>query len=291
MNDIDAGDMDRSLLDGKAVAASVRASVAEDAARFRQLHGRAPGLGTLLVGDDSASATYIRMKHAACEQVGIVSVHRALAQDASQDQVEQATAEMVADDAVDGVLVQMPLPNGLDPEPVILAVPPDKDVDGFHPMNLGAIASGLDGIAPCTPQGVMTLLDAHDVALEGAEAVVVGRSRTVGLPMALLLLQRNATVTVTHHLTRDLAAATRRADVLIVAAGVPGLVTAAMVKPGAVVVDVGTTHTAQGLRGDVAGDVRDVAALVSPVPGGVGPMTIATLLQSTLQLAWLRAGR
>jgi methylenetetrahydrofolate dehydrogenase (NADP+)/methenyltetrahydrofolate cyclohydrolase len=184
----------------------------------------------------------------------------------------------------------MPRPEGLDPEPVILAVPPEKDVDGFHPMNLGAIASGLDGIASCTPKGVMTLLDAYDVPLSGADVVVVGRSRTVGMPMALLLLQRDATVTVTHHLTRDLAAKTRGADVIVAAAGVPGLIAADMVKPGAVVVDIGTTRTADGLRGDVDFDaVREVASLVTPVPGGVGPMTIGTLLQSTVRLARARA--
>ncbi len=280
---------DTGILDGRAVSDAVRSRVAEHAAEFRAKFGRSPGLGTLLVGDDPASATYIRMKHRACEAVGIESIHRTLPADASQADVERMTRELVDDDRVDGVLVQMPLPEGLDPEPVILAIPPDKDVDGFHPMNVGAIASGLDGIASCTPQGVMTLLDAYEVPLEGADAVVVGRSRTVGMPMALLLLQRDATVTVTHHLTRDLAFETRRADVLVVAAGVPGLVTADMVKPGAVVVDVGTTHTPDGLRGDVADDVRDVASLVSPVPGGVGPMTIATLLESTVKLARARA--
>lgn len=276
-------------MDGRAVAAAVREQVAADAARFAEQFGRQPGLGTLLVGDDPASATYIRMKHEACAQVGIASIHRVLPADATQHDVERVTGELVADEVVDGVLVQMPLPPGIDPEPVIRAVPPEKDVDGFHPMNLGAIASGLDGVASCTPQGVMTMLDAYDVQLEGMDAVVVGRSRTVGLPMALLLLERNATVTVTHHLTRDLAFETRRADVLVVAAGVPGLVTADMVKPGAVVVDVGTTHTPDGLRGDVAGDVTSVASLVSPVPGGVGPMTIATLLQATVKLARARA--
>ncbi|MCW2921819.1 MAG: folD [Thermoleophilia bacterium] len=281
---------DQALIDGRAVAEVVRAQVAIDVGEFRSEFGRAPGLGTLLVGDDPASATYIRMKHRACEEVGIASIHRTLPADATQEDVERVTHELVADDAVDGVLVQVPLPAGLDPEPVILAVPPTKDVDGFHPWNLGAIASTLDGIASCTPQGVMTLLDAYDVPLVGAEAVVVGRSRTVGMPMAMLLLQRNATVTVTHHLTRDLAKATREADVLIVAAGVPGLITADMVKPGAVVVDIGTTHTPDGLRGDVLfDDVAKVARLVSPVPGGVGPMTIATLLQSTLKLAQARA--
>ncbi len=285
-------EFDQSLLDGRAVAQVVRARVADEAADFLAEHGRQPGLGTLLVGDDPASATYIRMKHRACEEVGIRSVHRTLPQHATQADVERVTRELVADDGVDGVLVQMPLPGDLDPEPVILAVPPEKDVDGFHPWNLGAIASTLDGIASCTPQGVITLLDAYGIELEGTEAVVVGRSRTVGMPMAMLLLQRNATVTVTHHLTRDLAKATREAEVLIVAAGVPGLITADMVRPGAVVVDIGTTHTPEGLRGDVLFDeVREVARLVSPVPGGVGPMTIATLLESTVRLAQARARR
>ena len=290
MSEKSASIAEPGILDGRAVAAKVRGQVAHDAAEFRVATGRSPGLGTLLVGEDPASATYIRMKHTACADVGIESIHRTLPADATQADVERVTRELVEDDAVDGVLVQMPLPAGLDPEPVILAIPPGKDVDGFHPMNVGAIASGLPGIASCTPQGVMTLLDEYDVPLEGADAVVVGRSRTVGMPMALLLLQRDATVTVTHHLTRDLAFETRRADVLVVAAGVPGLVTADMVKPGAVVVDVGTTHTPDGLRGDVADDVREVASLVSPVPGGVGPMTIATLLESTVALARARAG-
>jgi len=283
--------LDRTILDGKAVSVAVLERVAASAAAYRAAHGRAPGLATLLVGDDPASAIYIRMKHEACERVGIASIHRTLPQGATQQDVQDVVAHLVADEAVDGVLVQMPLPAGLDPEPVILAVPPDKDVDGFHPFNLGSIASGLAGIAACTPAGVLALLDAYEIPLEGAEAVVIGRSRTVGMPLALLLLQRNATVTVAHKATRDLGSLTRRADVLVSAAGVPGLVTAEMVKPGAVVVDVGTTRTDEGLRGDVDFDaVREVASLVSPVPGGVGPMTIATLLLSTVQLAWQRVG-
>jgi methylenetetrahydrofolate dehydrogenase (NADP+)/methenyltetrahydrofolate cyclohydrolase len=283
-------DLDRSMLDGRAVAQAVRARVADGVAQFRRAHGRAPGLGTLLVGDDPASATYVRMKHEACRELGIESFDRTLPATATQEEVERATLELVDDDAVDGVLVQLPLPDGLDPDPVILSVPPTKDVDGYHPYNLGAIASAFDGIASCTPQGVITLLDAYGVELSGVDAVVVGRSRTVGLPMALLLLERDATVTVTHHLTRDLADHTRRADVLVSATGVPGLITPEMVKPGAVVVDVGTTHTDRGLRGDVGDGVREVASLVSPVPGGVGPMTIATLLESTLALARARVG-
>ena len=290
MFEISTMSADSGVIDGRAVADEVQRAVGAEAARFACEHGRAPGLGTLLVGDDPASAIYIRMKHRACEELGIASTHRTLPEGASQESVLAVTRELVGRDDVDGVLVQMPLPVGLDPEPVILAVPPEKDVDGFHPFNLGSIASGLHGTASCTPAGVMTLLDAYDVQLAGAEAVVVGRSRTVGMPLALLLLQRNATVTVTHLLTRDLAAATRRADVLIAAAGSPGLITADMVKPGAVVIDIGTTRTEGGLRGDVDFDaVREVASLVSPVPGGVGPMTIATLLRSTVELAWARA--
>jgi methylenetetrahydrofolate dehydrogenase (NADP+)/methenyltetrahydrofolate cyclohydrolase len=279
------------IFDGTAVAARSKEATAARAAEFRARHGRAPGLGTLLVGEDPASATYIRMKHRACEALGIASVHRTLAADASQADVERVTRELVDMDDVDGVLVQMPLPAGLDPEPVILTVPPEKDVDGFHPMNFGAVASGLHGTPPCTPAGVMELLDAYDVQLAGAEACVVGRSRTVGMPIALLLMLRNATVTVTHLLTTDLAKHTREADVLVVAAGAPGLITADMVKPGAVVIDVGITRTADGLRGDVDFDgVSQIASRVSPVPGGVGPMTIATLMKSTVQLAWARAG-
>lgn len=280
-----------NIIDGGAIARTIKDDVRRDVTRFHEQHGRAPGLGTLLVGDDAASATYIAMKRRTCDELGIASVHRTLTGRATQLDVEAATHELVSDDAVDGVLVQMPLPDGLDPDPVILAIPPAKDVDGFHPFNVGAIASGLDGTPPCTPAGVLRLLDAYDVALDGAEAVVIGRSRTVGMPMALLLLQRNATVTVTHNRTRDLAAATRRADVLVTATGVPGLVTADMVKSGAVVIDVGTTRTPDGLRGDVDFEpVREVASLITPVPGGVGPMTIAMLMHATVQLAWRRAG-
>lgn len=278
------------VIDGRAVAARIREQVRRDADAFAERTGRRPGLGTLLVGDNPASAVYIRMKHSACEQAGIASVHRTLPHGSTQEQVEAATAELVANDACDGVLVQMPLPPGIDSERVIMAVPPEKDVDGFHPANFGAVASGLHGTPPCTPSGVMTLLDEYGVRLPGAEAVVVGRSRTVGLPMGLLLMLRNATVTVTHHLTKDLAAHTRQAEVLVAAAGHPGLITADMVRPGAVVVDIGITRTDDGLRGDVDFDaVREVASLVSPVPGGVGPMTVATLLQATVRLARTRA--
>lgn len=291
MDTHDDTQLDRTKIDGNDVSARIRAQVAADAARFEQVHGRRPGLATLLVGDDPASAIYVRQKHRRSAEVGIASFEHTLPADATQAMVEAKTRELAADDAVDGVLVQFPLPAGLDPEPVILAVPVEKDVDGFHPCNLGAVASGLQGVASCTPAGVLMLLDAYGVELAGAEAVVIGRSRTVGMPLALLLMNRNATVTVTHMMTRDLAKHTRQADVLVAAAGSPGLVTADMVKPGAVVIDIGTTRTPDGLRGDVDFEaVRAVASLVSPVPGGVGPMTIAALLRSTVDRAWARMG-
>ena len=291
MNDDPENHAVARIIDGRAVAQRVRTEATVRAQEFLARHGRQPGLGTLLVGDDPSSATYVAMKHRAGAKVGIAGFEEYLPAGATQSEVEAVVERFVADDRIDGVLVQMPLPAGLDPEPVILRIPPEKDVDGFHPYNIGAIATGLHGTASCTPAGVMTLLDAYEVPLAGADVVVVGRSRTVGMPMALLLLQRDATVTVTHLLTRDLAAATKQADVLIVAAGHPGLITADMVKPGAVVIDVGITRTPDGVRGDVDFDgVREVASLVSPVPGGVGPMTIATLLKSTVELAWARAG-
>jgi methylenetetrahydrofolate dehydrogenase (NADP+)/methenyltetrahydrofolate cyclohydrolase len=280
------------IIDGTAVAAKVREATKERAAEFTARHGRQPGLATLLVGDNPASATYVAGKHRAAAALGIATIDEKLPATATQAEVESVVAALVARDEADGVLVQMPLPDGLDPEPVILLVPPEKDVDGFHPTNVGAIATGLHGTASCTPAGVMTLLDHYEVELPGADVVVVGRSRTVGMPMALLLLQRNATVTVTHLLTKDLARATRQADVLVVAAGHPGLITRDMVKPGAVVIDIGITRTEDGLKGDVAFDeVAEVARLISPVPGGVGPMTIATLMSHTVALAWARAGK
>jgi methylenetetrahydrofolate dehydrogenase (NADP+) / methenyltetrahydrofolate cyclohydrolase len=286
---MDEEPIDERIIDGRAVAARVRARVAEQARQFAVEHGRPPGLATLLVGDDPASALYVQLKHRACEEVGIASIDRRLPASVDQDGLMAVVEELVADEAVDGVLVQMPLPEHLDPEPVVLAVPPAKDVDGFHPANVGALALGTPLLPSCTPAGVLTLLDEYGVQLAGADAVVIGRSRVVGMPMALLLLSRDATVTVTHARTRGLAEHVRRADVLVSAAGVPGLVTADMVKPGAVVIDVGTTRTEQGLRGDVEFEaVREVASLITPVPGGVGPITIATLLANTVRAAQLR---
>lgn len=276
-------------IDGRAVAARVRAQVAAGAAAFELAHGRQPALGTLLVGDDPASATYIRMKHKACTEVGIGSIHRTLPSDATQAELMAAIAQLVDDDAIDGVLVQMPLPGHLDAGEVVRAVPPSKDVDGFHPESVGALALGEPLLHAGTPAGVLTLLDEYGVELEGLDTLVIGRSRVVGLPMSLMLMARNATVTVAHHLTRDLASLVRRADLVVSATGVAGLVTADMVRPGAIVIDVGTIRTEHGLVGDVdyAG-VREVAGMITPVPGGVGPMTIATLLECTLAAAEAR---
>jgi methylenetetrahydrofolate dehydrogenase (NADP+)/methenyltetrahydrofolate cyclohydrolase len=232
------------------------------------------------------------MKRRACKNAGILSIHKALPEAASIEDILAATKELVCNPLVDGVLVQMPLPNDMDSECVIRSIPPEKDVDGFHPFNLGSLASENIGVPSCTPAGVMTLLDHYNVELAGKKAVVVGRSRTVGLPMSLLLMARDATVTVAHKQTYDLAAETRQADILILAAGAPNLITKEMVKPGAVVIDIGITRTDDGLVGDVAFDeVKKVASLITPVPGGVGPMTIATLLQTTLKLANSRAGQ
>lgn len=278
-----------NILDGKKVAEKVNTLTRSRAREFLVKGGKAPKLGTVLVGDDPASATYIRMKHKACQEAGIDSVHHSLMADATQKEVEQVVLDLVKDDSVDGILVQLPLPEHLNTETILLQIPPEKDVDGFHPQNIGAVASGAKGIAPCTPAGVIRMLDEYEVQIEGAEVVVVGRSRVVGLPMALMLLHRDATVTVTHLATRDLKKHTRQADILVVAAGKPALISGADVKPGAVVIDVGTTRTKEGLRGDVDFEsVSKVASLISPVPGGVGPMTIAMLLKATVDLAYLR---
>jgi methylenetetrahydrofolate dehydrogenase (NADP+)/methenyltetrahydrofolate cyclohydrolase len=251
-----------------------------------------PGLAVVLVGDDPGSQVYVRNKARACEQAGVHSEVHALAAGTSQAQLVALVRRLGADPRIDGVLVQLPLPPGLDNRAVIEAIAPAKDVDGFHYQNLGALVAGDPAFRPCTPTGVMKLLEHEGVPLEGARACVVGRSTIVGKPMALMLLEAGATVTVAHSKTRDLAAVTREADVLVVAAGRPGLVTAPMVKPGAVVVDVGINRAAGGgLAGDVdfAG-VREVAGAITPVPGGVGPMTIAMLIANTVRAAERRAG-
>jgi methylenetetrahydrofolate dehydrogenase (NADP+) / methenyltetrahydrofolate cyclohydrolase len=277
-------------IDGKAVAAAVREQVRLDVIAFKAEAGRVPTLATVLVGDDPASEIYVRNKHRACEEAGMRSVHHGLAGATAEHELLELIAALRFDDEVDGILVQLPLPPQIDADAVVAAIDPGKDVDGLTPVNAGLLAHGTPGLVPCTPAGVMELLRHEGVELEGAEAVVVGRSKLVGVPVARLLLAADATVTVCHSRTRDLAATCRRADVLVAAVGVPELLGADAVKPGAVVIDVGMNRTEDGLRGDVEFDaVAELAAAITPVPGGVGPMTIAMLLVNTLQAARLRS--
>jgi methylenetetrahydrofolate dehydrogenase (NADP+) / methenyltetrahydrofolate cyclohydrolase len=271
------------LMDGKALAERIRAEVAEEVRELGEV-----GLTTVLVGDDPASEIYIRRKQEAAREAGILSRDYRLAEDTTEEELLALVAELNADDGVDGILVQLPLPEQINEERVIDAVDPTKDVDGFHPVNAGKLFLGQDGLVAATPTGIMTLLDEYDVPLHGARAVVVGRSTIVGKPVALLLLARQATVTICHSRTADLAAHTEAADVLVVATGHPGLVTPDMVKEGATVIDVGMNRTEDGLRGDVDPDVAERAGLITPVPGGVGPMTIASLLRNTVKAARLR---
>ena len=283
--------MSARILDGKALAATLRNESAVRAERLRGM-GVVPGLAVVLVGDDPASQVYVRNKARACEQAGLHSEVHALPATTSESQLLALVRRLNADARIHGILVQLPLPAGIDNRAVIEAIAPEKDVDGFHYQNLGALVVGDPAFQPCTPAGVMKLLEHEGVALQGARACVVGRSTIVGKPMALMLIHAGATVTVAHSKTRDLAAATREADVLVVAAGRAGLVTAPMVKPGAVVIDVGINRAAGGgLAGDVDFEgVRAVAGAITPVPGGVGPMTIAMLIANTVRAAERRAG-
>jgi len=271
-------------MDGKALAARIREEVAREVEAFP----RPIGLATVLVGDDPASDVYIRMKHKATVEVGIEARDLRLPTETAQDDLLAFVRELNSDDAIDGILVQLPLPEQIDEGRVIRAVDPVKDVDGFHPVNAGLLLAGTPGHVPGTPLGVLALLDEYGVELKGANAVVIGRSDIVGKPVALLLLHRHATVTICHSRTRDLAAETARADVVVAAVGVPGIVTPEMVRPGAAVVDVGINRTENGLLGDVDPAVAERAGLLTPVPGGVGPMTIAMLLRSTIRAARYR---
>ena len=278
------------VIDGKAVAAAVRERVKVDVAAYEQEAGRVPALATVLVGEDPASEIYIRNKRRSCEEVGMRSVHHGIEAGIEQEELLGLVRSLGEDDEVDGILVQLPLPAHLDPDAVVQTLNPQKDVDGLTPVNAGLLAHGTPGLVPCTPAGVMELLAHEGVELEGAEAVVVGRSKLVGVPVARLLLQANATVTICHSRTRDLDATCRRADVLVAAVGVPRLLGAEAVKPGAVVIDVGMNRLEDGLAGDVDYEAAaEVAAAITPVPGGVGPMTIAMLLSNTLQAARQRA--
>jgi methylenetetrahydrofolate dehydrogenase (NADP+) / methenyltetrahydrofolate cyclohydrolase len=274
------------IIDGKAVAATLRARLAEQVARlpFR------PGLAVVLVGDNPASAIYVRAKDRAASAVGIAAHTIRLPADVSEEALITRIARLNADPAVDGILVQLPLPPQIASQAVIEAVDPDKDVDGFHPLNVGRLASGYPTLVPCTPAGVMKLLAEAGISLEGARALVLGRSTIVGRPMATLLLGGNATVTTVHSRTRDLAVECRRADVIVAAVGRPGLVRGDWIAPGATVIDVGVNRLADGrLAGDVAfAEAVEVACAITPVPGGVGPMTIACLLENTVNAALRR---
>ena len=280
--------MSARVIDGKAVAARVRERVRAEVEGLPE----PPGLATILVGDDPASEVYVRMKREDSAEVGFESFHHEPGADASQEELAELIRSLNADERVHGILLQLPLPAGLDQDPLISLVDPTKDVDGLTPVNAGLLMQGHDeAMVPCTPAGVMELLSEAGVRLEGARAVVLGRSILVGKPLAALLLAANATVTQCHSRTRDLAAVCREADVLVAAAGSPGLVTADMVGEGATVIDVGTNRTAGGLVGDVEFDsVSEVAGAITPVPGGVGPMTRAMLLVNTLRAARMQRG-
>ena len=278
--------MSARIIDGKAVAARVREEVAADVAAFTAAGGQAPGLATLLVGEDPASAVYVGAKQKACAEVGIAGSDRRLPATASREEVIAVIDELNADAAVSGILCQLPVPDHLDGVELTNRIDPGKDVDGLTIASAGRLALGMDGLRPCTPVGTMLLLEEAGASLQGAECVVIGRSNLFGKPMAQLLLQANATVTTCHSRTRDLAEVCRRADVLIAAVGVAHLVKGDWVKPGAIVIDVGMNRLESGLTGDVDFEaVREVASAITPVPGGVWPMTIACLLRNTLLAA------
>ena len=274
-----------TVMDGKALAAEIRADVAREVAELGHV-----GLATVLVGDDPASQVYISLKQKAAGEAGIDARDVRLSEGSTEDEVLALVEELNHDDQVDGILVQLPLPGQIDEARVTGAVAPAKDVDGIHPVNAGYLYLGAPLHVPATPAGCMELLTAYGVDPTGKQAVVLGRSEIVGRPAAMLLLQANATVTMCHSKTADLAAEVRRADIVVAAVGVPGIVTADMVKPGAAVLDVGLTRTDEGIRGDVAAEVADVAGHLTPMPGGTGPMTIALLLRSAVKAARFRRG-
>ncbi len=278
--------MAAEILDGKALRETIFDNLRSRVAVLATA-GITPGLGTVIVGDDPGSAAYVRGKHADSASLGVRSIRLDLPGTMSQSALLEILAELNADPGCDGYIVQLPLPRHLEAGVILEAVDPAKDADGLHPVNLGRLVLGEPGPLPCTPAGAIALLRHHRVPIDGAHAVVIGRGITVGRPLGLLLTRRseNATVTLCHTGTRDLAAQVRRADIVIAAAGVPGLVTADMVKPGAAVLDIGITRTADGLLGDVAPDVRDVAGWLAPMPGGVGPMTRAMLQANVVAAA------
>ncbi|GEN24619.1 bifunctional protein FolD [Halomonas cupida] len=285
--------MTAQLIDGKSIAASVRQQVARQVQARRDAGGRAPGLAVVLVGEDPASEVYVRNKHKACEEAGIASVKHTLPATTSQQELEDMVDRLNADPAIDGILVQLPLPEHLDPRPILERILPSKDVDGFHPYNLGRLAQRLPLLRPCTPKGVITLLQHSDISVRGLNATVVGASNIVGRPMALELMLAGCTTTVCHRFTRDLEEHVRRAELLVVAVGNPGLVKGEWVREGAIVIDVGINRQQDGrLVGDVDfDDAAQRASHITPVPGGVGPMTVACLLENTLMAAEIHDGK
>ena len=299
--------MTAEIISGKEVAKTIRAELGEEVAELTAKHGIVPGLCTVLVGEDPASVSYVTAKGKACEKLGMKSFHHELPAETGQEDLLRLVDELNHNDEVNGILVQLPLPKHIDENKVLYAIDPDKDVDGFHPVNVGRLVIGEELFPPCTPAGIQELIVRSETPTEGAEVVVVGRSNIVGKPISIMMLQKktgaNATVTVCHTRTRDTAAHTRRADILIVAAGVRNAVTAEMVKPGATVIDVGVNRVGEKpskkdpskmvplLEGDVDFEaVKEVAGKITPVPGGVGPMTITMLMKNTLRAAKLRVG-
>ena len=288
--------MSALILDGRTIANRIRENITKDAQKFTETYGTAPGLGVVMAGDNPASVTYVRMKQRACERAGITSVKHVMTAESPQAEVEDAVAKLNADPNIHGILVQLPLPDHIDEETILRAVSIDKDVDGFHPVNIGML--GMKGreplFTPATPTGCMVLLEEAGATVEGANAVVVGRSNIVGLPVALMLLKANATVTVAHSRTKDLPGLLKDADIVIAAAGIPEFIQGEWLKPGSTVIDVGTNQVddPESERGyKFVGDVdfesaKDVVGAISKVPGGVGPMTITMLMQNTMKAAW-----
>jgi methylenetetrahydrofolate dehydrogenase (NADP+)/methenyltetrahydrofolate cyclohydrolase len=283
--------MSATIIDGKAFAAGLRARIADGVTAFRAKAGRAPGLAVVLVGEDPASNVYVRSKGKATREAGMESIEHRLPADVPAEELLALVATLNADPTIDGILVQLPLPKHIDEQAVIAAIDPDKDVDGFHPINAGRLATGLPGFVPCTPFGCVMLLKSVLPSLSGLEAVVVGRSNIVGKPMAQLLLRESCTVTVVHSRTKDVPAHISRADIVVAAVGIPQMIKGDWLKPGATVIDVGINRTDAGLVGDVDfASAVEVAGAITPVPGGVGPMTIACLLRNTLVSAGRREG-
>lgn len=284
------------ILDGKALAQKLQADLARYIAEIKAEVGRSPGLAVLMVGDNPASAAYVRNKERTCEKLGMVSLGKHFPADTTQTELSQVIDELNHDDRVDGILVQLPLPDHLDSAALLNQIHPDKDADGLHPMNLGRLVRGEAGLQSCTPAGVMKLLEEYCLDPKGKHAVVIGRSILVGKPLSLMLLAKDATVTMAHSRTPDLAAVARSADILVAAVGRPNLITADMVKPGAVVIDVGINRVADDSGSRLVGDVdfasvKDVASWITPVPGGVGPMTVTMLMANTVSsYAWNRDG-